>query len=506
MKKGNKLIALLLIMVMLICDCMPALADDVNSDVPAQDDNTETVEHVYAEPVFTWNEYESCTVTFTCTSCEGEAAHEEVADAVITSVKQDATCLENGKVVYTASVTFNEAEYTDVKEEVLLAPGHNYVNDVCENCGDELKPESVITMPASRTVTYSGKGRTLKVTEVEGSTGEITYQYYTDKNCTTLVTKENSGAKETGLYPSEPGIYYVVATVAADDNYRETVSEPAKLTIKPRVVPSMKGENKVDGVKLTWGKVEEADGYILYRRHTGGENEVLKTFNKNTILTYKDTTPSSGVKYYYNIVSFANDDDGTKIKSNKRATARVVLHMVPTLTNVYNGVKVSWKLVNDSSAKGFYIYRKVSGESKYKKIATINEVKRTNSWTDKNVTNGKKVYYYVQAYYGKSNNTVRKSVGRKHFYLSRPKGERDGDYVKWNRNSKADGYEVDVQHSQEMFDYVKKIESNKTTKCKIEHTSFIRGFEIRSYKEVDGKMYYSAWSKFVSSLDLSNFR
>ena len=436
MKKGNKLIALLLIMVMLLCDCMSVLADDVNPDVPpVQGENTDTP---------------------------------EIPD--------------------TPEVDEPEVDEPEVDEPEVDEP--------------EL-PESVITMPASRTVTYSGKGRTLKVTEVEGSTGEITYQYYTDKNCTTLVTKENSGAKETGLYPSEPGIYYVVATVAADDNYRETVSEPAKLTIKPRVVETLKVENKVDGVKISWSKVEEADGYILYRRYAGGENKILKTFTKNTTLTYKDTSPSNGVKHYYNIVSYSNDDN-TKVMSSKRKAASSILHIVPTVTNVYNGSKITWKLVNDSAAKGFYVYRKVSGESAYKKVATINEVVKNYSWTDKNVANGKTVYYYVQAFYGKSNSTVRKSVGRKHYRLTRPTGKRDGDYVKWDRNSKADGYEVLIDGLGDSFDNTEVIKSNKTTKFKYE-SGHVDGFKVRSYKKIDGKTYYSAWSKKIPAIDSSVF-
>lgn len=491
MTKRSKFVAVLLIMFMLVCDCMPTLADEVT--------------HNYAEPVFEWEGNESCTATFACTSCVEEAAHEEKVSAVISVETQSATCLENGKTVYTAIAVFNEVEYKDVKEEVLEATGHNYVNNICDNCGDTLKPSSVIIMPESRTVTYSGKGRTLKVTEVEGSTGEVSYKYYVDEACTELVTKENSGAKQTGLYPTEPGIYYVVATVAEDENYAETVSEPSVLVITPRVVESMSLENKVDGVKISWSKVDEADGYILYRRYGDGEYKVLKTFKKNTTLSYKDTSVSEGVKYYYNMVAYADTtDDDLVVISNKRKTAKSSLFLLPTVKNVYSGAKISWKLVNDSSAKGFYVYRKISGESKYKKVATIKEVKKNNSWTDKNISNGKKVYYYVQAYYGKTNSTVRKSVGRMHYRLTRPTGERDGDYVKWNRNSKADGYEVYIDGLGDSYNYVETISSNKTVKFKYE-SSHVDGFKVRSYKKIDGKTFYSEWSKKIPAIDPSVF-
>ena len=73
--------------------------------------------HTYGAPEWHWNEdFTQATATFTCE--KGDSTESE--EAVVTSDKQD------GKTIYTATVTFNGQKYTDVKytdvKEVSTAP------------------------------------------------------------------------------------------------------------------------------------------------------------------------------------------------------------------------------------------------------------------------------------------------------------------------------------------------------------------------------------------------
>ncbi len=488
MKKRNRTISLLLIMVMLFCDCMPVAASD------STEEETPVV-HTWADPVFEWDGYEVCKGTFTCTTCEGEAAHEEVVGAVITKKTQDPTCDEEGKITYTAKCRFEKKTYKETKVEAIEATGHGYEDDVCTECGNERKPASIVTMPESRTVVYNGKVRNFPVTKVEGSTGKVTYQFFVDEYYTDLTTKDNSGANKEGGWPKDPGVYYVMVTVAGDDNYRKTVYAPAKLTINPRAVKTLKAENKVNGVKLTWSKCDEADGYIIYRKYSNGKYQEVKTITKNTTLSYLDkSVAASGGKYSYNIVSYKKAEDETKVLSEKRSSAAAILTMLPQITNVEKGAKLQWKLSGDSSVKGFYVYRKKGTESKYKKIATINKKKSTYTWTDKNCVNGEKAIYYIEAYYSKSNSTVKKSAAVTNYFLSAPEPYVSGDYIVWERNEKADGY---VEYSYNYYfgaQSIDVIESNKTTKIKrSSSTRFQDEQYVRAYKIVGNVVYYSEW-------------
>ena len=79
--------------------------------------------HAYGTPEFDWSEdYQTCTAVFTCESCDDE----QKIECDITSETTEPTCTEDGKKVYTATVTFADKEYTDTQEEVIIATGHTY--------------------------------------------------------------------------------------------------------------------------------------------------------------------------------------------------------------------------------------------------------------------------------------------------------------------------------------------------------------------------------------------
>ena len=85
--------------------------------------NPEEHVHVYGEPVFSWSEgYQTCTAVFNCESCDDQ----QKIECDITSETTDPTCTEDGKTVYTATVSFADKEYTDTQEEVIPATGHTY--------------------------------------------------------------------------------------------------------------------------------------------------------------------------------------------------------------------------------------------------------------------------------------------------------------------------------------------------------------------------------------------
>ena len=63
-----------------------------------------------------------------------------------------------------------------------------------------------------------------------GSTGAVTYTYYTDAACTTKTTTA-SGAASDGTAPKNAGDYWVQATLAADSNYGSATSAAKAFTI-----------------------------------------------------------------------------------------------------------------------------------------------------------------------------------------------------------------------------------------------------------------------------------
>ena len=94
--------------------------------------------HAYGEPVWKWTDDFKATATFTCAN---DATHVENVTAEVTSaVTTPAACETTGVRTYTAKVTFEGKEYTDIKTEVIPAAGHTLtavaeVPATCETVG-----------------------------------------------------------------------------------------------------------------------------------------------------------------------------------------------------------------------------------------------------------------------------------------------------------------------------------------------------------------------------------
>jgi hypothetical protein len=170
---------------------------------------------------------------------------------------------------------------------------------------------------------------------------------------------------------------------------------------------------------------------------------------------------------------------------------------ISSLTNMSKGVKITWK--KSSKASGYYIYR---GNTK---IATISSAS-TLTYTDtKAKTNNKKYTYKVVAF-TKSGSTIAKaaaSAAKSCYYVSVPtcssvkNTAKQAMTVKWKKNSKATGYEIQYSQSKTFASGNKTVTIKKAStlstvikKLTRKKTYYVR---IRAYKTAGGTKYYSAW-------------
>ncbi len=111
--------------------CKYCVKKELRSTTDAEFD----LHHLWGEPTFTWSEDgKTASAAFVC---ERSEEHTKVVEADITAaVKVPASCTEKGTTAYTATVTLDGNEYTDIKEIQDIAPlGHNWQNGVCTQCG-----------------------------------------------------------------------------------------------------------------------------------------------------------------------------------------------------------------------------------------------------------------------------------------------------------------------------------------------------------------------------------
>lgn len=173
--------------------------------------------------------------------------------------------------------------------------------------------------------------------------------------------------------------------------------------------------------------------------------------------------------------------------------------VLSSLTNESKGVKVSWKKVSDAS--GYHIYRK-TGNGKFQKVKTIDKA-ATTSWTDSGVKgkNGTTYQYQVYAYKGNLESkasgakTIIRLTANKLTSVKNVKGKKL--QVKWSKNKKSGGYEVQYSTSKKFKGAkAKKIAgAKKVTKTfsglKKGKTYYVR---VRCYKTSGKTKYVSCWS------------
>ncbi len=110
---------------------------------------TKTVEikatgHDYGDPEWTWSEdYSKATATFTCSN---DASHVVTLDAeVVKESGTDPTCEETGVNTYTATVEFENKQFTDTATEVIPAKGHTYGEPTWKWADDYSRATAVFT-------------------------------------------------------------------------------------------------------------------------------------------------------------------------------------------------------------------------------------------------------------------------------------------------------------------------------------------------------------------------
>ena len=134
------------------------------------------------------------------------------------------------KVTFTNNTNVGTANYT-IKE----TPTGNYKFNTSYGTFKIKAADSSISITGDPSKTYDGNVVTDPAVSKSGSTGAVTYIYYTDAACTTKTTTA-SGAVSDGTAPKNAGDYWVKATLDADSNYGSATSNAKKFTISQKAL------------------------------------------------------------------------------------------------------------------------------------------------------------------------------------------------------------------------------------------------------------------------------
>lgn len=194
-------------------------------------------------------------------------------------------------------------------------------------------------------------------------------------------------------------------------------TENGKTVSKRILIYTTNQKNKYDfkavsagynSVKLSWDKIDYADGYIVYR-----DGKAIKTLSKDT-RSFTNKNLKCGKKYKYSVRAFY-EIDGKKDLCTASATKTV--KPVPAKPVVKakaadGKITLTWSKV--SGATKYEVYKYSSAKKKYVRVASASRT----SYTDKSVKNGKTYSYKVKAYrlingskvYGNFSSVVKKAA------------------------------------------------------------------------------------------------
>lgn len=267
--------------------------------------------------------------------------------------------------------------------------------------------------------------------------------------------------------------YYLVRPVFNDGTtgeYSKSISGVALAKTNFTKIEAKSGKK----VALTWKKVSQAEGYLIYRKDSedGKYNQIGKVTSGKT-LTYTDTVKSNNKTYTYKIQAYNtnNGKQGVGAYSSTKSAKTLAKAKITGITSSNEEVlKISWKKV--SGAKGYIISRSTSKNSGYKKIGTVTG---KTSYSDDTVKAGKTYYYKVEAYnvnsgtkgYGGASDAVAGKTAKRTKITSIVSTNEKTLTIKWNKITGAYGYRIKRSTDEDgTYKVVKTIKSGNTTSYK----------------------------------------
>ena len=199
----------------------------------------------------------------------------------------------------------------------------------------------------------------------------------------------------------------------------------------------------------------------------------------------------------------AKTEDGGKTATCTVTVLEVAKPAAPVISAVEDtddGLEITWNKVSD--ADGYYVYRSID-DGGYNSIADVKDV----SYLDDEATeNGTKYSYIVYAYRLIDGKEYRSAASSDKIYYklspvkikSVKNNVSKGLTVKWNKNSKGSGYQIQysINRNFKSAKTVKistpKTTSKKITRLKKNKTYYIR---VRPFKTLNKVKYYGEWTE-----------
>ena len=243
-------------------------------------------------------------------------------------------------------------------------------------------------------VTYSKTKMKVTWEAVEGVDGYIVFRKEKGGEYTRLSKIKDpttTSYTDKEVVPGKIYVYAVSTYLGGEKSNKATATKAA--IAKPDAEVNVSNQ----GVEIKWNKIEEAEGYYVFRKEAGKKYETIQTIEDNSITSFLDTNFSVGTEYTYAVSAYIGKYKSAYSTGEETVADLGRVDIVLETTN--DGVRITW---NESAiAEGYYIYRKEESEADYSLVDTITDISIT-SYLDEDIEKGKTYYYSVRAFLGDS--------------------------------------------------------------------------------------------------------
>lgn len=300
---------------------------------------------------------------------------DELKEAITTAKNLDETVMTKAaskefKAALKEAKTVNKTDYVLLKDQATI---------------DEATARLEAAIEATQTTTievknqvYNGKSRRPEVIVKDGDTVLAEGTDY-------AVSYSNN--KEIGT-----------ATVTVEGINAYTGTDSATFKINPKKVKGLTLEDKTaTSLEISWDKVENADGYKVYRYNTSTKKYVLMTtIHDNNTTTYKNSKILSATNYYYKVAAYKKVDGKTYIGAKSETLKATTKPVQPglVLSTTTKKVKLDYSSKVSKRTDGYEIYMATSKYGTYKLIKDTD----MTTYTKSSLTSNKGYYFKVRAY------------------------------------------------------------------------------------------------------------
>ena len=259
---------------------------------------------------------------------------------------------------------------------------------------------------SEQTYSYTGAAKTPAVTvtykgmELENGT-DYTVAYANNTNAGTATVT----VKGIGIFGGNKNVSYTITGTddktepGTEDKTEPGTDDKKPVTVKKTAISKL--ENVSSGVSITWKKVSDASGYIVYRKTSGSSKWVkIKTLKGTGKTHYTDKAVKSknGKTYAYQVVTYKDAKGYARVTSvsKQKSITRLV---APTKLKVSNvkGKKIQVRWKKQSKITGYQIQYSTSKTfAKGNKVVKVS--KSAAKKTIAKLKKGKTYYVRIRTY------------------------------------------------------------------------------------------------------------